>query len=86
MDETLQAFLQGKSIQRKTISGGTTNGRIETEYETVSYKEDVVPEKTMKYARPFVRSIREEVRKVSNFKTKIVLTVKNLDNIVIKGY
>lgn len=73
----LQAFLQGRSIQRKTISGGTTNGRIETEYETVSYKEDVVPEKTMKYARPFVRSIREEVKKVSNFKSS------HLDNIVM---
>lgn len=86
MDETLQAFLQGKSIQRKTISGGTTNGRIETEYETVSYKEDVVPEKTMKYARPFVKSIREEVKKVSYFKSKIVLKIKNLDNIAMKEY
>lgn len=61
----LDAFFKGIPIQRKTFSSGSTEGRLATEYETPSYKEDKVPEKTTKYAKPFVESIRREVRRVS---------------------
>lgn len=65
MDDLLKAFTMGAPIQRKVISGGSTNGRIATEYETPNYKEDKVPERTIKYAKPFVNKIRDEVWGVS---------------------
>lgn len=63
--DPLDAFFKGIPIQRKTFSSGSTEGRLATEYETPSYKEDKVPEKTTKYAQPFVKSIRREVGQVS---------------------
>lgn len=60
----IAAFLSGRPVERKTIAGGATNGRIRTDYETPNYEEDVVPAKTLKYAKPFVAQIREEVWKV----------------------
>lgn len=61
----IEAFLSGRPVQRRTIAGGSTNGRVRTEYETPNYQDDVVPEKTMRYAKPFVTKLREEVWKVS---------------------
>lgn len=63
--DLMNAFLAGKPVQRKTISGGTTAGRVRTEYETPDYVEDKVPEKTTKYAKPFVDDIRDEIWKVN---------------------
>lgn len=65
MDDLLDAFLSGKSIPRGTVSGGTTNGRMRTEYEEPEYTEDIVPEPTKIYARPFVEQLKQEVWKVS---------------------
>lgn len=63
MDQ-LEAFLSGQPIVRKVISGGSTNGRIRTEYEEPNYGEDVVPERTTKYAKKFVDKVKQEVWKV----------------------
>lgn len=63
--DVLEAFMSGKSIQRKVISGGTTNGRVATEYEIPKYKEDKVPARTVRYAEPFVEKLKDEVWKVS---------------------
>ncbi|XP_031628409.1 probable ATP-dependent RNA helicase spindle-E [Contarinia nasturtii] len=57
----LDAFMMGKPVQRKMLSGGSTNGRIVTEYETAKYEEDEVVKRTMDYAKPFVKKIRDEV-------------------------
>lgn len=57
--------MSGKSVQRKVVSGGSTSGRIATEYETPKYKKDVVPERTVSYAKPFVEKLKDEVWKVS---------------------
>lgn len=65
--DLFNAFAMGIPIERKTISGGSTNGRIVTEYENPNYTEDVVPEKTTEYARKHVERIREEVARVSIF-------------------
>lgn len=59
-----EAFMSGKPPQRKVISGGSTSGRVATEYETPQYKEDVVPERTTVYAKPFVAKLKDEVWKV----------------------
>lgn len=64
MDD-FNAFLMGKLINRKTVSGGSTNGRVMTEHETTNYTVDKVPEKTIKYAEPFVEKLRDEVWSVS---------------------
>lgn len=64
--DLFDAFLMGKVIDRKTISGGSTNGRVVTEYETPNYIPDKVPEKTIEYAGSFVEKLRQEVWKVSN--------------------
>lgn len=58
-------MLKGLPIQRQVISGGATNGRIATEYETPNYKEDIVPDRTIRYAKPFTEKIKEEVWRVS---------------------
>lgn len=63
--DPLQAFLSGKSVQRRIISGGSTGGRVRTEYETPDYTEEKVPEKTTRYAEPYVRVIRDTVWKVN---------------------
>lgn len=63
--DLFEAFLKGNPIQRGVIAGGTTNGRTATEYERPNYKEDVVPERTIKYAEKFMEKIRSEVRRVS---------------------
>lgn len=63
----LDAFLKGIPVQRKTISGGTTGGRVRTEYETPDYIEDKVPEKTKNYAKPFVDAIYNEVWEVNAY-------------------
>lgn len=72
MDDLLDRFARGESIQRRVISGGSTNGRILTEYETPNYKEDKVPERTIKYAKPFTDRIREEVWRVSILCTQFI--------------
>lgn len=64
MDDFLDRFLSGESVPRQTISGGTTNGRIRTEYEETTYFEDTVPEQTKKYAKPFIDKLEQEVWKV----------------------
>lgn len=61
----IDAFMKGESIERKILSGGTTNGRIATEYERPNYKEDKVVQRTLDYAKPFVDKIKDEVWKVS---------------------
>lgn len=63
--DLLEAFLNGESIKRSTISGGSTNGRLRMEYERPNYIEDKVPEQTKKYAKPFVDQLKNEVWKVS---------------------
>lgn len=65
MDDLLEAFLAGKSVPRRTVSGGTTNGRLVTEYERPNYIEDKVPEQTKEYAKPFVEQLKQEVWDVS---------------------
>lgn len=64
--DPFEAFFSG-NFQRKTILGGSTQGRVATEYETTSYKADKVPERTLMYAQPFIEAMREHVRKVSNY-------------------
>lgn len=66
MDDLLEQFMSGKSVQRQSISGGTTNGRVKTEYEETSYFEEKEPEQTTEYAKPFVEQLRQEVWDVSS--------------------
>lgn len=70
MDDLLDAFLSGDSIPRRTVVGGSTNGRIRTEYEEPNYIEDKVPDKTTEYAKPFVEQLKDEVWKVSSKRYK----------------
>lgn len=70
MDDLLQRFLSGQSVTRKVIAGGTTDGRIATEYERPNYTEDEVPDATTRYARQFTNKIRDEVWQVSEKQTK----------------
>lgn len=65
-DDTLYRFLNGESVERTRVAGGTTNGRTRTEYEETFYTEEKVPEQTTKYAKPFVEQLRDEVWKVSS--------------------
>lgn len=65
-DDFLDRFLNGDSVPRKVLRGGSTNGRIRTEYEETNYKEEKVPEQTTKYAKPFVEKLRDEIWKVSS--------------------
>lgn len=65
MEEALEAFLSGKNVERKTISGGTTNGRTRMLDERPNYVEDEVPEKTRKYAERFMEALRQGVWSVS---------------------
>ena len=65
MDDLLQRFLAGQTIKREVIAGGTTDGRIVTEYERPNYRDDEVPEATTRYARNYTDKIREEVWQVS---------------------
>lgn len=68
MDDLLERFLAGQTIKREVIAGGTTDGRIVTEYERPNYQDDEVPEATTRYARNFTNKIREEVWRVSEMK------------------
>lgn len=65
-DDDLYRFLNGESVARKPVSGGSTNGRIRSEYEETFYTEEKVPEPTTKYAKPFVEKLKDEVWKVSS--------------------
>lgn len=91
MGDLFEDFMMGKAIQRRVISGGSTNGRIATEYERPNYKEDIVPERTNKYAERFTRKIRDEIWKVSLAQldwpsnTKILSLFRDLSKEVGKG-
>lgn len=67
--DLLNQVLMGIPIQRQVISGGATNGRIATEYEAPNYKEDIVPERTIRYAKPFTEKLKDEVWRVSTIYT-----------------
>lgn len=63
--DALNALLSGRRVERKTVAGGSTNGRIQTEYEEPKYVQEKVPEKTRQYAQPFVEKLKNEVWDVS---------------------
>lgn len=66
MDDLFEKWERGESITRKIVSGGSTNGRIRTEYEEIKYTEVKVPEQTTKYAKQFVDRLRDKIWEVSS--------------------